>query len=177
MAAGLLWATPGISLWSPSINTGNTTLNCLFSPGAQRIPTGVGYAKQWNVDSVEVRMHIEDSIHYHVHDDEGEASEYAKLLPSRGYVVGLPNDPHTYTIGMFHQLRCLELIRERYVHPNAETSFELLNHCLNYLRQTILCESSTRLESVRKHIPPKVVELTGEYRCRDWTKLYVAVQE
>jgi len=121
-------------------------------------------------------MHVEDSTHYQVLDNMHAAAEYKQLVPSRGHVVRLPNDPQPYTVSMFHQLRCLDVIRDSYVQRSLAGRPGLADHCLNYLRQSFLCDSSTRLESVRKPTPPKVVELTGEYRCQDWSALYAAMQ-
>jgi hypothetical protein len=90
-------------------------------------------------------MMIENTAHYDVFSDVG-ALEFARLLPESGHTVTTP-DGETHTVAMFHQLRCLELIRNAYVDSAGYTP--IVGHCMNYLRQSILCLADTRLESVR----------------------------
>ncbi|KIJ25900.1 hypothetical protein M422DRAFT_136836, partial [Sphaerobolus stellatus SS14] len=70
------------------------------------------------------------------------------------------------SIAMIHQLQCLQVIHEEFVAHNLTVKSQ---HCMEYLRQSILCSADTRLESVRFSKPPHVVSLSGEYECRDWT--------
>jgi hypothetical protein len=48
---------------------------------------------------------------------------------------------------MFHQLDCLGIIAKQYAEHTPLT--DLTRHCVNYLRQCILCLADNRLESVR----------------------------
>jgi Mycotoxin biosynthesis protein UstYa len=69
---------------------------------------------------------------------------------------------------MVHQLQCLQVLRAEYT---AGLVTEMSQHCMEYLRQSILCAADTRLESVRFFRPPHVVALPGEYECKDWTEV------
>jgi hypothetical protein len=52
----------------------------------------------------------------------------------------------------------------------------LATHCLNYLRQSLLCIADTRVESIRYSSPPHVVSLSGDYVCWDWEKVGMDVE-
>ena len=77
---------------------------------------------------------------------------------------------------MFHQIHCLHIIRLALINgPNDHSG-----HCLNFLRQAILCNSDTTLD-------PLVTDLDGMttgtdglgvmHVCRDWSQVYVFVTE
>jgi len=73
--------------------------------------------------------------------------------------VSLGPDGRKFGVSMFHQLHCLEMIREAFiVGPDGHAS-----HCLNFLRQTLLCAADTTLER-------KGVQTT--HSCRDWMRVY-----
>ncbi|PSR79917.1 hypothetical protein PHLCEN_2v6818 [Hermanssonia centrifuga] len=51
-------------------------------------------------------------------------------------------------------------------------------HCLNYVRQMILCESNLRLEQVKDSpVGLKADGLGLEHTCRDWSILYDIAEE
>ncbi|THH21427.1 hypothetical protein EW146_g151 [Bondarzewia mesenterica] len=114
-----------------------------------------------------VAMHIADSVHYELHGEEG-AQEWANLLPPGGHVVHVGDEE--YTVTMFHQLQCLDIIRKEYIMTTTQPPSTLTVHCMNYLRQTILCQSNLRLESVKS--PTGQASRTYDTACRDWTKVY-----
>ncbi|KAF8067798.1 hypothetical protein FPV67DRAFT_1157959 [Lyophyllum atratum] len=122
-----------------------------------------------------VAMFIGDSSHYDLDSDQGTL-EYAKLLPSGGHTVHI-TDPRTsrtrpYTVALFHQLRCLGILRNEHNIPNSE---HLAHHCLTYLRQTILCRANLRIESVRN--PLGSASRGYDAVCpRDWAQLYEAAE-
>jgi hypothetical protein len=128
----------------------------------------VGHASIW----------IDNTIRYQLNYPESE-SEYSKLVPSGGPTIRIPadldpvNEEGVYTVALFHQLQCLDVIRRDYVKNH---STELSQHCLNYIRQSLLCIADTRLEPVRAEKPPNVVILAGDYVCKDWSALYKAAE-
>jgi len=146
-------------------------------------------AKQWVVPGLDkpVSIWIDNTIRYQL-SDPSSSSEFSKLVPSSGPTIKLPpfspstdspssseGDPDSqiHTVSLFHQLTCLGIIRSDYA-SNRSTS--LSQHCLNYLRQSVLCLADTRLEPVRRAKPPNVVILAGDYECKDWTALYEAAE-
>lgn len=100
--------------------------------------------------------------------------------------------PHVFCVTMYHQLHCLNVFRTSYtsakanalVWPGNGTWYDFhLNHCLNYMRQMILCAADTTL------MPATELDLSfglGRYeassdgvvhRCRDWTQVRRFVEQ
>ncbi|KAG0705815.1 hypothetical protein DFH29DRAFT_1029084 [Suillus ampliporus] len=92
-----------------------------------------------------------------------------------GFVRLGPNG-RVFGISMFHQIHCLQMIQLALINgPNDHSG-----HCLNFLRQAILCNSDTTLD-------PTVVSSDGmmigtnslgvTHVCRDWSQIYAYVME
>ncbi|KZT28834.1 hypothetical protein NEOLEDRAFT_1086546 [Neolentinus lepideus HHB14362 ss-1] len=118
-----------------------------------------------------VKMHIEDTVHYQLNGPSA-AEEYASMLPPGGHLVFVGAAQHPHTVALFHQLHCLNIVREAYIHVDEPNS--LARHCMNYLRQTILCLADTRLELVRRPSGNRVTSFSSDYICRNWTAVYEA---
>jgi hypothetical protein len=121
-------------------------------------------------------MHIRDPSHYSAIDDSAD-DEYAKLQPSGGYTVRLqsksaPSSVETYTVMLFHQLKCLEILR---LEHRAGGSQPLARHCLNYLRESILCRPNLRLEPAQNAIGSAIRGYDAA--CNDWQSVYAAAEE
>lgn len=73
------------------------------------------------------------------------AQEWANLMPSGGHLIRLQESDatQTYSLALFHQLRCLDILREDYASGKPSP---LRKHCLNYIRQSVLCIADTHLE-------------------------------
>jgi len=89
---------------------------------------------------------------------------------------------------MYHQMHCLDSLRFSILgrnHPARRDNgmkdkrmVDHAQHCLNYLRQTILCAADLTLE-------PEVVLGSGDvaeglfatHVCRDWSKVHTFVEE
>ena len=128
-------------------------------------------------------MSLEDSVHYSVDTPAGEA-EWASILPPGGPVVYLGQDQRPFTVSMLHELRCLDIIRHNIVEfygddsPNATIAQPALTrHCMNYVRQMILCRADMRLESVRAPHGHRMTVSEVTHTCRDWTKVMEAAAE
>ena len=79
-----------------------------------------------------VILHFDDSMRYDLNTETG-AKEWAALVPEGnayeggegddGHLVWLRPDgeeegePEAYTVSLFHQLKCLDIIRQEYVSP------------------------------------------------------------
>lgn len=122
-------------------------------------------------------MHVDNSAHYVVDSDEG-AEEFANLLPSGGHVVHVGEEPSTYTVSMFHQLRCLDILRKEYIIEPPRPPSPLAEHCMNYFRQMFWCHPNLRLESMRyppyieNHSPAGATTQGYDTVCNDWRTLY-----
>jgi hypothetical protein len=113
-------------------------------------------------------MAFEDSVHYQINTEDGRA-EWASLAPGNGLVYLGEQPGRPFSISMFHQLRCLNILREDIV--GAESNAALSRHCLNYLRQMIMCRGDAQLENIllasKKTSQPFFVR-PGSYVCNDW---------
>ncbi|KAF8975150.1 hypothetical protein BDQ17DRAFT_1249132 [Cyathus striatus] len=125
-------------------------------------------------------MFIHNSISYNPTTPEG-LEAYKHLLPSGGHIVHVyGNDmlsqrdasaeAEVYTIALFHRLRCLEVISKQYARIELQSS-PLTTHCMNYLRQSILCRLNLRLESVMSQ-QGKVEKGGYDTKCKDWSAVY-----
>jgi hypothetical protein len=122
-------------------------------------------------------MSVEDSVHYQLDDTPETEQEWSSLFPGKGLIYH-GKDKRVFTVSMFHQLRCLDTLRDGVVkvykanHTAVELATPLMNHCLNYLRQITLCNADM-------HFDPLVGDESGtslesrRYRiCRDWGRVY-----
>ncbi len=134
----------------------------------------------WSVPTREpVSMSIYDPVHYDDVSDMG-VLEYNQLLPPSGHLVHLGPDRAPHTVSMFHQLRCLGLLLETYHTPPANRTQGALGttaHCLNYLRQMLLCRPNAHMESVNVADGRKTrTDKPYDAVCSDWTAVYDAAE-
>lgn len=129
-------------------------------------------------------MSLENTAHYAFDTPEGRA-EWDTTLPSGGAVIHLGPRQRPFTVGMFHQLRCLGIIRgildDFYRDTNShEISLDrsvIAGHCMNYLRQMVLCSSDVRLETVRAAKGHGLTVPDVTHVCLDWEAVYRAAEE
>lgn len=106
------------------------------------------------------------------------AEDFTALLPPGGHVVHLGSPPRSYTPTLFHQMKCLGIIQAALIDMpanSAATPTPLVSHCLNYLRQNILCRPNLRLESVTNVNASSEKEY--ETVCRNWEAVYAAAEQ
>ncbi|KAJ7065983.1 hypothetical protein B0H15DRAFT_918569 [Mycena belliarum] len=125
----------------------------------------------------QVALRITNAKHYSLDDDD----EWSKILPASGHLIHVTEDdsgsvlPRPYTVTLFHQLKCLDIIRTQYKQPPGTPIHPRTRHCMNYLRQILLCRPNLRLEAVEDEFG-----LTDRYSydtvCRDWSSLYDEVE-
>lgn len=138
------------------------------------------YPRIWPIKSgPAIKMHIEDSVRFSFANSEEAAHVWEAQIPGNGAIY-LGKERQPFSIGMMHELRCLHhlraeivlgwSLRERNVTlpPNR-----LSRHCLNYLRQMVLCRADVDLEPVST-LPSK--SHLRESRCNDWTTVYDAIE-
>jgi Mycotoxin biosynthesis protein UstYa len=116
-------------------------------------------------------MPFESSRHFNISSYEG-AIEWESVAPDNGLIY-LGKERRPFTISMFHQLRCLDVIRKRIINPLAYISEaapdELLHHCINYIRQMALCRVDVTLEQT--YAPPTGVKNNAQI-CNNWERIY-----
>ncbi|KAH6653028.1 hypothetical protein BKA67DRAFT_536730 [Truncatella angustata] len=104
------------------------------------------------------------------------------LRPNHGVIDGTEN---VYMISAMHQLHCLQELHISLSHKTA-ASFESSRssradaevnhtlHCINYLRQAVLCSADDTLEGPDMHPEAGQSRLRGwgvSHQCRSWDKL------
>lgn len=139
-----------------------------------------------------VALTLEDSFHYGLEGPDADA-EWESVYPggSAGFVRLGPNH-RFFGLSVYHQMHCLDSLRFAILgreHP-ARRSWERVNsgvrerevphaqHCLNYLRQTILCAADLTLEPETFPGSQDVAEgLFATHVCRDWSKVHAFVEQ
>ncbi|PPQ84851.1 hypothetical protein CVT25_004987 [Psilocybe cyanescens] len=126
--------------------------------------SGGDYPRLWPIQKrPKVLLFYEPhTLHYGL-DDE---LEWGSLSPGNGTIyLGERNEP--YSISMFHQLRCIDIIRQSIVRREELATSELTRHCLSYLRQMILCRADTYADA----------DALADYMvCEDWQAVYSEVE-
>ncbi|KAI0315986.1 hypothetical protein OF83DRAFT_1025891, partial [Amylostereum chailletii] len=147
---------------------------------------GRDYPQEWPLDlGPPVHMSFSDSAHYALDTDLGRA-EWNASLPRGGATVRLGGARRPFTVGMFHQVRCLDILRETYAAYYADDSpgatvpppaRAMARHCMNYVRQMVLCRADLRLENARTDMGNRKAESEVTHTCRDWSAVYAAAEE
>jgi hypothetical protein len=145
---------------------------------------GGDYPQAWPLPPLQkVYLSLENSAHYEFDTPLGIA-EWNATLPLGGVTVRLGPDRRPFTLGLFHRLRCLNIIREVLsdfyadASPTAKiTRPDLVQHCMNHLRQMTLCSADLRLESLRKPGGNRVTVPEVTHTCKDWGAVYEAAEQ
>lgn len=135
------------------------------------------YPETWPVERPTVLLASDATQRFRLNTSEG-AAEWSAIVPGDGLVrLGPSWEP--YTISMLHQLRCLAILRRDVVREGAASGgpTALGRHCLNYLKQMVLCRGDIKVESMRYKTHKDPIDLLGIYECRDWGAVYDAVRE
>ncbi|KAF2094586.1 hypothetical protein NA57DRAFT_80387 [Rhizodiscina lignyota] len=75
-----------------------------------------------------------------------------------------------YQVEVFHQLHCLEVVRERLNHPNHQffaygsEGYNHSLHCVDWIRQGMMCNADVNLSPTEDYLN---FGEHGRYRCRD----------
>ena len=127
-----------------------------------------------DVDTVLVP--VEESVHYAILGARADREWLSLAEPSFGYVRLGPKD-RVFVVTMFHELHCLRMLNRAFSKlPGATVGH--IKHCLNYIRQGILCQPDLTLEPGNFEDRDFSVErIGGTHTCRDWTELYDAVED
>lgn len=166
MALGVLFAF--IILWSA-----DRGIN--LSGGSKHTYLGYDYPRVWDIAVDDVTMSIEDSLRYKIDSDEGVVN-WSNMLPEGGGFVRLGPSHRLFSISMIHQLRCLDITRRavNYAAHMNYTEDPVLRHCMNYLRQMILCRANPWIENL---LTPSGVDWTGERKCKDWKAVFEHMED
>lgn len=129
-------------------------------------------------------MPMENTVHYDLGTDLGILEWNNATLPGPNHdgIVWLTvegGERKPFTFSLFHQLRCLNIVRESLMarrHPPYTEPSRLATHCMNYLRQMVLCRADLTLESARHPLGPNTVVSDVTHVCRDWSVIWDEVE-
>jgi len=177
-------------------------LGCIVLLRLQAISSSPNYSyvgsdrpRTWDIGILPpIRMNIEPTTHYQLSGPSADA-EWDALAPNDG-MLHLGPHRHPYSISLFHQLRCLDIIRlqlrlqlniiasttadqpgESSASPalrgdTHDGDDKLGRHCLNYMRQMVLCRADLAVDPVlgRELDAARVRPDTNQ--CVDWRRVY-----
>ena len=140
----------------------------------------LGITRNWNIGPVDhVFMTFENTLRYPLGVESGD-DDWDASLPAGGGMIRLGKDKEEYSISMFHQLRCLAIIRNdinRVKGMDNPVPGKLTQHCMDYLRQMVLCRADLRLESARNPYGPRIAVSDVTHSCKDWKTVYRAAED
>jgi hypothetical protein len=120
-------------------------------------------------------MDFQNSINYQLNGSASD-TQWEALIPEGGGHVFLGEEKKPYMLSMFHQLRCLDIVRRSYmagyVGNMSEVKEKQVRHCMNYLRQMVLCRGDRRLERVVDPYGKHAVQVRDPQTCKDWRVVY-----
>ena len=126
----------------------------------------------WTINHNEVSLQFDTWARYKLHS----AHEWAALVPSDGIVhLGVDQEPHT--VSMLHQLRCINLMREQLTQSKAGRDVDRTQHCMNYLRQMLMCHADDMLDPYQYVHKMNALNAQPVRRCRDWRAVYERVED
>lgn len=122
-------------------------------------------------------MAFDNPKRFRIDTADGKA-EWESLVPNGSAVVHLGPYKQPFTVSMFHELRCLDIIREEILRDHTVSGpTELGRHCLNYVRQMVTCRGDLHLESFQYASHRDPIDLRGIYECKDFEALYREVKK
>ena len=136
---------------------------------------GSDYPRTWDIGSLPpIRMNIEATRHYQLSGHNADA-EWAALVPNNG-TLHLGPQRRPFSISLFHQLRCLDIIRRDVIEALPQEESKLSRHCLNYMRQMVLCRTDLAVDPVLgRELEAEVRPETNQ--CVDWRPVYQKLEE
>ncbi|KAF8662082.1 hypothetical protein AX16_001192 [Volvariella volvacea WC 439] len=128
-------------------------------------------------DKVALTLH--ESIHFHLNVSRRDPwldDKWRTLVnnpPGLGRVRLGPHNRVFNTV-FYHQLHCLHVLQRAIIDPKHPYSPPVhVSHCLNYLRQTFLCQATDSLEPGDFEARDWDVEREGgTLVCRNWERVY-----
>jgi len=142
---------------------------------------GDDFPQAWDIGALDnVYLTLENTIHYALDTPLG-AAEWNTTLPSGGHLLHFTGSDEPFSISMFHQLRCLNIIRQGLVefrfHDRQKSPERIVEQCMDYIKQMVLCRADVRLESARNPTGPRIAVSDVTHTCRDWSKVYTAAED
>ncbi|KAJ6529061.1 hypothetical protein DFH09DRAFT_156562 [Mycena vulgaris] len=157
-----------------------------YLANATHIPDATGPFKatiheaspSWDLGLNEVLMDVHNTENYQLNGSQADA-QWEALIPANGGLIRVGPQNKIFMVSIYHQLKCLDIIRRDYVERSVRKTgtAPLTRHCLNYIRQMVLCRGDRRLECVVDPFGEHAVQVRGTQTCRDWSKVYDHVSQ
>lgn len=117
-------------------------------------------------------MAVEETVHFPIQGSDA-AEEWDTTIPQGSGFFRLGPENRPFSMSIFHQLHCLRLLRTFLGDPENIWTDGHMQHCLNYLRQMILCNPDLTLEPADIMTRDFRTERAGStHVCMDWSQLY-----
>lgn len=112
-----------------------------------------------------------DTISYPIHGTSA-LDAWNRVYPTGFGFVRLGPERRILCTSMFHQLHCIDKMRRALDDPDDPiATIPHLQHCMNYIRQMVLCGADVTLE-------PEGSEGVGVvHTCRDWNVVYDTIED
>ncbi|EJD06940.1 uncharacterized protein FOMMEDRAFT_76950, partial [Fomitiporia mediterranea MF3/22] len=118
-----------------------------------------------------------NTANFPIHGPDAQDA-WNRVYPNGFGFVRLGPERRILCVSMFHQLHCIEKMRRALDDPDDPiATIPHLQHCMNYIRQMLLCGADLTLE-------PEVYEegndATGMgvmHTCHDWTAVYDTIND
>lgn len=116
---------------------------------------------------------LADMRHYGISEPEAD-NKWNALTPNNG-IIYLVAEKQPFTLSMFHQMWCLDIICKSIRDLTTKRPSELDRHCLNYLQQMVLCSSATEINLFAG--PSGKIPLPSMHTCNNWSMVYSKVHD
>ncbi|KAJ7484284.1 hypothetical protein FB451DRAFT_1554849 [Mycena latifolia] len=139
---------------------------------------GRDYPPRYPIISLDtVAMPLHESVHFSLNASDPMAANEWFLYSSIPKGIGrtrLGAQQRVFELTVSHQMHCLRRIYLAFVNREDERAGpEHVNHCLNYLRQTLLCEGADMLERGDFMERDYDVDQIGDTLvCQDWERAF-----
>ncbi|KZT21625.1 hypothetical protein NEOLEDRAFT_1139244 [Neolentinus lepideus HHB14362 ss-1] len=107
-----------------------------------------------------------NTTHYGISSEEDE-HDWASIFPDGNGFVRLGPNKRLFALSVYHEMHCMQSIRRAILQEGYGSGH--VQHCLNYLRQMILCRADVQLEPVMED---GSVAWGRERTCRNREELY-----
>lgn len=158
-------------------------LRYLYPLDAEYTYSGDDYPIEYPIGLLDpVAMTLHESIHFDLNGSDPLALSEWQLLPSIPKGIGrtrLGPNYRVFVLTFHHQMHCLHRMQRGLIDRSDPGINEAhIRHCLNYLRQTMMCEAADSLEDgdfMGKNLEED--RRGDEIICRDWERVYDVMDE
>lgn len=124
-------------------------------------------------------MSVEESVHYSLLGPQSP-EEWLWISTVGDGDLRLGPMHRVFGVGMTHQQHCMQYLFDALVapHPSHGMHAEHPEHCLNHIRQYVLCDADITLEPAAVLARNWTEERwTGEHRCVDWEMMRAEIRK